>query len=134
IGYAQENEDGNAQLHRVLIDEINNLVARLIKTEAQIDLLQVWSVCAVGNPAMLHTFLGVDVTALGQAPYVGAWTRGLRLKASDLGLNLRKEATLRIVPMIRSNVGADTVAAAIAAGIDQSDGLTLMIDLGTNCE
>lgn len=134
IGYAQDNEGGNAQLHRVLIDEINQLIARLIRTDAKVDLLQVWSVCAVGNPAMLHTFLGVDVTPLGQAPYVGAWTRGLRLKAAELGLNLRKEATLRIVPMIRSNVGADTVAAAMAAGVDQSDELTLMIDLGTNCE
>lgn len=134
IDYAMQNHSGNEQLHKVLISELNALIARL-RADAEVDLLQIWSVCVCGNPAMLHTFLGVDVRQLGVAPYVGAWTRGLTVSPTDIGMNvIRKEALVRVMPMIRSNVGADTVAAIIAAGIDQSDEMTVMIDLGTNCE
>ena len=133
IEYAQNHADGNAQLHRAAIEAINGLLRRLLE-ETAATANQVWAACVAGNPAMLHTLVGVDVSSLGQAPYVGAWTQGLRLSALELGIELAPQVPLRVFPMIRSNVGGDTVAAVIASGMDATDKMSLLIDLGTNCE
>lgn len=133
IDFAQSSPTGNEQLHSVLIDALNSLFAQIIG-QAGADKEDVWSVCAVGNPAMLHSLAGIDIVPLGQSPYVGAWTRGRVMEASDIGLDFHAGVRLRLFPMIRSTVGGDTVAAAIAAGIDLTEKLTLIIDLGTNCE
>lgn len=133
IDFASRHADGNARLHQVLAAELNLLLTRL-GAEAGVERERIWSVCVAANPAMLHTLAGVDVRPLGQAPYVGGWTRGMSVPAGELGLDLRLEARVRLMPMIRSNVGADTVAAVVAAGIDRSETVTVMIDLGTNCE
>jgi uncharacterized 2Fe-2S/4Fe-4S cluster protein (DUF4445 family) len=133
IDHAMTHADGNANLHGVLIASVNKLLADLLR-EAGADRGQVWGACAAGNPAMLHTFVGVDVSPLGRAPYIGAWSRGLDLEAGEIGIDLQPGARVRLLPMIRSNVGADTVAGVIAAGMDLSDDLSVMIDLGTNSE
>lgn len=133
IDFAQSRPEGNSHLHEALVGAINELLGRLLE-QAGCNPGQVWTACAAGNPAMLHTLLGVDVTPLGQSPYVGMWTRALSVEARQLGIHLPENARLRVFPMIRSNVGGDTVAAVVAAGVDQGDELTLLIDLGTNCE
>lgn len=133
IEHAMSHDEGNAQLHVAVVEAVNDLLT-LLCSEAGLDPALVRSVCAAGNPAMLHTLLGVDVRPLGQAPYVGAWSRGLRVPARAVGLELAEGVHLRTMPMIRSNVGGDTVAAVVASGMDAGDDLSLMIDLGTNSE
>lgn len=133
IEYAQNSPDGNQELQREVVGAVNQLIADLTAT-ACVEREEIWGACVAGNPAMLHTLLGVDVAPLGQAPYVGAWTQSRILFAEDIGIDLQPPSRVRIMPMIRSNVGADTVAAIIATGMDQSDKLSLLIDMGTNCE
>lgn len=133
IFYAQSRDDGNARLHDAIVGAVNRLMESLL-AEAGATTTDVYSVCAVGNPAMLHTFVGADVRPLGQAPYVGLWTRGMSIPAVDMGVELPPGVHVRILPTIRSNVGADTVSAIIATGLDLTDKMTLMIDLGTNSE
>jgi uncharacterized 2Fe-2S/4Fe-4S cluster protein (DUF4445 family) len=78
--------------------------------------------------------VGADTTPLGQAPYVGLWTREWTVRAREFELPVGKRALVRFMPMIRSHVGGDTVSAALACGIDRSEGWQAMIDLGTNSE
>lgn len=133
IDFAQTHPDGNERLHRAAMGVVGDLIRRLGE-ERGVDPAAVVALTIAGNPAMLHTFLGVDVRPLGQAPYVGAWVHAVTVKATELGLPLHPNANVHVFPMIRSNVGGDTVAAAIAAGLDATDELTLLIDLGTNSE
>jgi uncharacterized 2Fe-2S/4Fe-4S cluster protein (DUF4445 family) len=134
IDHAMQHENGNQQLHDCLLDGLQDLFKR-IASEAESDLKQVSRVCVCGNPAMMHTLAGVDVRPLGIAPYVGTWTRELLLRADEAGFrNLPGNAKISFLPMIRSNVGSDTVAAILATGVDQSEKLRVLIDLGTNCE
>lgn len=148
IDYAIQNPDGIAKLHEALLSELTRMIA-VLHREGKIDLLQIWSVCVAGNPAMLHTFMGIDPRGLAISPYVGVWTRGLDVAVKDVGthrarlgdrktvtadLSIRKEAHVRVMPMIRSNVGGDTVAALVASGMDQMEKPSILIDLGTNCE
>jgi uncharacterized 2Fe-2S/4Fe-4S cluster protein (DUF4445 family) len=88
----------------------------------------------VGNPAMLHLWCGEDPGSLGVAPYIGRWTAAIHARAQDVGLPIDPAAPVYVLPCVRSHVGADAVAAAIAVGLDRVDGPALLIDLGTNSE
>lgn len=133
IHYAQEHRDGNEQLHRVLLGAMREMLAELAK-QGGVQTTEIYAVVCAGNPTMTHSALGADITPLGQAPYVGLWTRECTLKARELDLPVNACAPVRFLPMIRSHVGGDTVAAVVAAGLDRSEGWRLLIDLGTNSE
>lgn len=133
IHWAQEHPSRAHELHDVLIQTIDALITQCLDTAAATrDQLQTLS--AVGNPTMLHTLLGADVTPLGQAPYVGLWQSAWRGSARDLGLELPVRASAYVLPGVRSHVGADLVAALLGTGVDQAERPSLVIDLGTNSE
>ncbi len=87
-----------------------------------------------GNPTMMHLWLGVPARSLGRAPYVAAWSEALMVKAEGVDLPIHPNANVMVFPLVRSHVGGDAVAAAVAAGIDRAPGPRLLIDLGTNTE
>jgi uncharacterized 2Fe-2S/4Fe-4S cluster protein (DUF4445 family) len=68
------------------------------------------------------------------APYVAAASSALEVKASELGLEMAPGASVYIPPCIGGFVGADHVAMILACDLDQSDKVTLGIDVGTNSE
>jgi uncharacterized 2Fe-2S/4Fe-4S cluster protein (DUF4445 family) len=133
IFFAQTQEAGNERLHDCIIGALNDLILHLTR-EAGIKSDCVFLAAISGNPAMLHTVAGADVRPLGQSPYVGVWSRSFELAASALNLRLHPAARVILLPMIRSNVGADTVAGILATGLDQTPKTCLFIDLGTNSE
>ena len=55
-----------AELHRLIIDCINDLVAQLCK-QASINAEHIYEMCVVGNTTMNHLFLKLPVERLGQA-------------------------------------------------------------------
>ncbi|MBN1476076.1 DUF4445 domain-containing protein [Candidatus Sumerlaeota bacterium] len=133
VHHAQGQPGGNRDLHRAAVEVISDLIGDLSgKCEVSPD--RVVAMTVAGNPIMLHTLLGVDVRSFGMAPYMGVWTEATAIRASELGLPICPTAWVRLFPMVRSNVGGDTVAAAVAMGLDQAEELTLLIDLGTNSE
>ena len=92
-----------------------------------------------GNSTMTHAWLGVPVGSLGRAPYATLWTDALTVKADAVGLPIHPNANVLVFPLVRSHVGGDAVAAAIACDLDRSLGgeggpSRLLIDLGTNTE
>jgi uncharacterized 2Fe-2S/4Fe-4S cluster protein (DUF4445 family) len=133
IHRAQEQPARAHELHDVLVQAIDALVTQCLES-APASRHQVHAVSVVGNPTMLHTLLGADVTPLGQAPYVGVLQGAWRGRARELGLDLPARADAYVLPGVFSHVGADTVAALLAAGIDQREKPCLLIDLGTNSE
>jgi uncharacterized 2Fe-2S/4Fe-4S cluster protein (DUF4445 family) len=109
------------------------MVRDLLDT-AQVDPMDVVAAACAGNPTMMHLWAGVDVAPLGQAPYVGTWVGDLACPARDVDLPIHPNASVWSFPSVRSHVGGDAVAAALAVGLDQSSRPRLLIDLGTNSE
>ncbi|HSJ07301.1 MAG TPA: ASKHA domain-containing protein [Longimicrobiales bacterium] len=133
IDWAQTNPDRAGDLHGTLITALDALVRQCLEAAgAAPD--RICAFTAVGNPTMLHTLLGADITPLGQTPYVGMWQGAWRGPAVDLGLDFPTWTSALLLPGVRSHVGADTVAAVLATGLADADRPRLLIDLGTNSE
>lgn len=86
-----------------------------------------------GNTVMLHLLAGVSPAGIAQAPFTPAFTRLDPLPATALGLSLKNALALPL-PCVSGYVGADTVAAALSCGIAEREGLSLLLDIGTNGE
>lgn len=133
IQYAQEHRGGNEQLHKSLIGSLSQMIEELA-AQGKAAPGEIYSVVCAGNATMTHSAAGADITPLGQAPYVGLWSREWSVRARQWELPVSKRAEVRFMPMIRSHVGGDTVSGILACGIDRSEGWQALIDLGTNSE
>lgn len=87
----------------------------------------------VGNPAMQQLFLGMSLKNLTKIPFAPVLTKAETVKAA-VCLPLLTNADMHIIPDISGFIGADTVACVLSTGLDQSENLTLLVDIGTNGE
>jgi len=122
-----------ADLNRAIVDCINKLISRLCE-QAHINAEHIYEVCIVGNTTMNHIFLGFPVAQLGQAPYRAFSVEAHNRRPDDLKLSINAAGNIYTVENIAGFVGSDTTAAALAAGIDSADEMTLIVDIGTNGE
>ncbi len=133
IHAATRTPDGRWLLESAVRRGIATLVERMVR-ERGVSPGDIVAATVVGNPAMLHLWYGADPSGLGVAPYLGLWTDAIHTRAVDVGLPIRPTAPVYVLPCIRSHVGADAVAAAVAVGLDMLAEPGLLIDLGTNSE
>ncbi|MBN2592886.1 MAG: DUF4445 domain-containing protein [Sedimentisphaerales bacterium] len=132
IAYAQTSKEFN-ELHKVVIDCINDLTAKLCK-QADIKPNDIHEICLVGNTTMSHIFLGLPISQLGQAPYKAHSLDAHDVSPNKLGLHINPAGNIHTVENIAGFVGSDTTAAALATDIDSTDEMTLIVDIGTNGE
>ena len=132
ISYAH-NEERLTELHRVIIDCVNNLASKLCK-KTTVDAKFIYEMCVVGNTTMGHIFLKLPVTQLGQAPYKAFSLEAHDVSAGQLHLEMNPAGNIHTVENIAGFVGSDTIAVALAVDIDSADEMTLVIDIGTNGE
>lgn len=133
ITHTMENADGTATLQRIAAEAISDAIGVLCR-EAQIERRKIVALSVVGNSTMLHLLAGISPASLGFAPYVGAWRGERIIPAAHLKLDVHPKARIWVAPMVRSNVGGDTVGAMLATAMDRDERLRLLIDLGTNAE
>jgi len=133
IKHASEHREGGANLARLVRDGLGSLVSDLLGV-AGCEARDVVTAAVAGNPTMLQAWAEVPLAGLGTAPYAALWSRDQHWRAVDVGLPIHPGASVYIFPMIRSHVGGDAVAAAVASDFDLGRGPRLLVDLGTNCE
>jgi uncharacterized 2Fe-2S/4Fe-4S cluster protein (DUF4445 family) len=91
-------------------------------------------VTIVGNSVMHHLFCGIDPKPLSHVPFEPV-RDGLELfTASQLGWDWGRETTVRFLPCLGSFVGSDILAGILAVRMQESEALSMLIDLGTNGE
>jgi uncharacterized 2Fe-2S/4Fe-4S cluster protein (DUF4445 family) len=56
------------------------------------------------------------------------------MEASEIGLHIHPEARVDCLPGVASYVGADITAGVLSSGLDETEEMTLFIDVGTNGE
>jgi uncharacterized 2Fe-2S/4Fe-4S cluster protein (DUF4445 family) len=133
IRYSMEREEHLAALTAAVRGGLSALVGSLL-AEAGGDVREVVVAAVAGNPTMLHAWAGVPIASLGTAPYAAVWSGHALWKAGTLDLPANPNANVFVFPLVRSHVGGDAVAAAVACDLDRSGSARLLIDLGTNTE
>ena len=133
VSYSMMNEGGAQEMTNAVRAGMNTLFEQ-IAAEAGITRGEILDAVFVCNPVMHHLFLGIDPFELGQAPFALATSDALHMKAWELGLELHPSARAYILPCIAGHVGADAAAVALSEAPDKSEGLVLVVDVGTNAE
>jgi uncharacterized 2Fe-2S/4Fe-4S cluster protein (DUF4445 family) len=133
ISTARHDETKFHELRAVLITSVNGLLDALLgRTGISRD--DIWDAVVVGNTTMMHFFLGLSPGSLAVIPYNSVTDEAVESTATNVGLRIARGGRVRTLPGCASFVGADTVAAVVASGMQESPGDRLLIDIGTNGE
>ena len=132
IMYAQE-QNGLEKLHHAVIDTINTLIYSMAK-EQNLTLDDITAVTCAGNTTMTHLLLKIEPSYIRKEPYIPAANFMPVIRAAEVGIKVNPRGLLACFPCIGSYVGGDIVSGVLASGMDNTDQLSLFIDLGTNGE
>lgn len=132
ISYCQ-SQDQSERLHTAIVRCINEL-AQKASGQCGIECQDIYEIVAAGNTTMNHLLLKYPVAQLGQAPYQAHCIDPADLQAAELGFTINPSGTIHSIGNIAGFVGSDTVAAALACGLDITEMNTLLVDIGTNGE
>ena len=133
VSYVMMNPGGDVDMTRAVRDAINGLAAS-VANEARIDVKNILEATFVGNPIMHHLLLGIDPTELGGAPFALASDSSLTFWASEIDLRIHPNARIYVLPCIAGHVGADTAGVILSEAPNESNEMTLIVDVGTNAE
>lgn len=132
VRYCLENPDGLEQLQQILLNNLSSMIEEMME-ETGSSPEHIYYVVLVGNPVMLHFFLGLNPAGFAQAPYAGIFCDEFTYPAASLGLPVNPEAEILLLPQAGGFVGADTVAAVLSLP-DWRSSRFLLVDIGTNGE
>lgn len=101
---------------------------------AQIEPDGILAATVVGNPTMIHLLFGLNPDPIGRAPFMPLSTEQLEIDMATLGLPAHPEAGIVAAPGLSAYVGADIIADILASRMNETEHLSLLIDIGTNGE
>jgi uncharacterized 2Fe-2S/4Fe-4S cluster protein (DUF4445 family) len=122
------------RLGQVVVQAIDWGIRNLSLSKKRIDPENIKRMVVVGNPTMLHLFLGKDPSAIGVAPYLPKFYDTQTAVAGQFGFNFSYDAQIVTIPLISGFLGADIVAASLAVDLRKQPFGTVLADVGTNGE
>ena len=145
ISYHMGHPGGLARMSGDLVAAINGLIEQAaggriggeLEGEgagAEVRPEEIVDVAICSNTAMHHILLQLDPEPLGSIPFTPSVHHSLDLKCRDLGIMVNPGARLFILPTVAGYVGGDTVGVVLAETPQHSEGMQLIIDIGTNGE
>ncbi len=132
IIYSSKNE-GHVEIRDLVLGTINELLERACK-RVQADPADVVKATVAGNSTMIHLLLGIPAASIRLSPFVTAINHIPTLIAQEVGIVIHPEGVIDCLPGIASYVGADISAGVLSSGMDDTEKITLFLDVGTNGE
>ncbi len=132
IIYSSKN-GGQEELQNRVLGTINQLVAQACK-HAKAKPHDIVKAIVAGNSTMTHLFLGIPASSIRLSPFITAVNQPPPITAGSIGLAINPEATVDCLPGVASYVGADISSGVLACRMDETEKLTLFLDVGTNGE
>lgn len=133
ILYGSQGPEALDELQQVIVKAVSEMIDGLC-AEAKIERRWIYEITLAGNTTMEHLLAGIDVTQLGQVPFVPVYARGLMLSAAQLNIPIAPHGAAYLFPVIGGFVGGDTSAGILATKVNDLPGPVLMVDIGTNGE
>jgi uncharacterized 2Fe-2S/4Fe-4S cluster protein (DUF4445 family) len=124
---------GREELQNRVLDTINLLVGQVckrVKAKPQ-DIIKA---TVAGNSTMIHLFLGIPASSIRLSPFITAVNQPPIITAGTIGLAINSDASVDCLPGVASYVGADISSGVLACRMDETEKLTLFLDVGTNGE
>lgn len=125
LSFAIDSEENAALLQREILAAIDEMTRSMLERAGRAG-EEIRCRALVGNTVMMHLLGGYPARPLAFAPFTPAYTA---LHEKELG-----GVRTILGGCISGYVGADTLAAALACGLDERDENAMLIDIGTNGE
>ena len=132
IIYASKN-GGEKEMRELVLETIDQLLIKACK-RLNARPAEVVKATISGNSTMMHLLLGIPAASIRLSPFITAVNNLPPMEASEIGLHIHPEATVDCLPGVASYVGADITAGVLSSGLEESEDMTLFIDVGTNGE
>ena len=132
IIFASKDRGGD-EMKRLVVESINKLVERVCR-RVKASPSDIVKATLAGNSTMMHLLLGIPAESIRLMPFVTAVNQFPPFRAEEIGLKIHPEATVDCLPGVASYVGADITAGVLSSGVDDSDAVSLFLDIGTNGE
>jgi uncharacterized 2Fe-2S/4Fe-4S cluster protein (DUF4445 family) len=133
INYIVEHAGGLELLHRLIIKQMNELIAQLC-AKAEIRPEEIYKISFAGNTVMQHIVLNIDPRNLAYKPYTPVFQGPATLPAKELGLRINDAGVVYCLPNLACFVGSDITAVLTVLDFDEQDAVQLVVDIGTNGE
>ncbi len=130
--HTMEHPEGLQTLARLVRGGISDLIEEM-RGRAGVEAAEIRHVALVGNTIMMHLAAELSVKYIATLPFVPVYAATRHVPAEALALPY-EGAVVTLGPCVAGYVGADTVAAVLACGLDAPGEAALMIDIGTNGE
>ncbi len=132
-------ERGGNELRLLARETINKLIENLVKATQKesapaITAGDIVAASIAGNTVMIQLYMGIDTRFVRIEPYVPASYQMPCMKAGELGLGINPASRVFTFPARAGYVGGDVVADVLASGMQRSEKLAMLIDVGTNGE
>jgi uncharacterized 2Fe-2S/4Fe-4S cluster protein (DUF4445 family) len=124
---------GGEELRNLVLETINGLLDAACK-RARVNHVEIYKATIAGNSTMIHLLLGIPAKSIRMTPFITAVNHIPTMTASEVGLDIHPDATVDCLPGVASYVGADITAGVLSSGLDDTDKVTIFIDVGTNGE
>jgi uncharacterized 2Fe-2S/4Fe-4S cluster protein (DUF4445 family) len=132
IDYAVSKKDGLEVLQKAVVNTINGLV-KLVAQRNQVATSQITDFCVAGNTVMTYLLVGLDPKPLNYSRTVVSQTP-VSVEAEKFDIKAGRDARVYCMPSVSRWLGGDTVANVLAAGLFESDKISILVDMGTNGE
>lgn len=133
IVYSEEDDDGLETLQKSVLDSLSDMILTLAH-RFSIETETISVVVVAANTTMSHFLLGYPADYLRRDPYVPLTNEYPVVRPSMLNLPILPWGRVVIISSVSSYVGGDIVAGVIATGIDKTEGINMLVDVGTNGE
>lgn len=130
IQYCAEN--GHEQLTKVIREQVAGLIRENIK-KSGVNQDDITYLSIAGNTIMEHLFADMSPVGMGVVPFTPVSLFGDEMPAGD-DMPMAKGAKCYMAPCISSYVGGDITAGMMASGLNDDEGPSVYLDIGTNGE
>jgi uncharacterized 2Fe-2S/4Fe-4S cluster protein (DUF4445 family) len=124
---------GLDELQKAVVGNINGMI-RVLAERNNVALHDITAIACAGNTTMTHLLLGLDPGPIRRAPYVAASTSTPPVRAAEVGIHINPRGLLYTVPSIGGWVGGDITAGMLSVGLQRSEAVQMLVDIGTNGE
>jgi uncharacterized 2Fe-2S/4Fe-4S cluster protein (DUF4445 family) len=130
-------DGGGENLRQLVLTTINELLetaCKRVRSDPPLEPNGILKATVVGNSTMMHLLLGIPPENIRMMPFTTTINQVPTLTARDIGIGIHPDGTIDCLPGVASYVGADITAGVLSSGVDNTERVTLFMDVGTNGE